>query len=151
VGSFTSKWLSSRSKIAFLSVGVTPTVPMPWMLEWPRIGCRPAPGRPTIRRISASWAMACTVAAPWRWCVTPIVQANTARLLSAYWAAMSRISRCDTPDFRAMSSQERASSRAASAGQSVQCRFRNSSSTIGSPAALRGFAACISRSRFMIP
>jgi len=121
------------------------------MLEWPRIGCRPAPGRPTIRRIRARAAIACTVAAPWRWCVTPIVQANTVRCDAAYCAAMSSISRRDTPAFRTISSQERASSRAASSGQPVQCRVKNSSSMIGSPAAFRGWTACISRSRFMIP
>ena len=33
---------SSRSRIACLSFGVTPTEPMPCTLEWPRIGSRPA-------------------------------------------------------------------------------------------------------------
>ena len=152
VGSLTPKWLSSRSKIAFLSVGVTPTVPIPWMLECPRIGCSPAPGRPTIRRMSARLAIACTVAAPWRWCVTPIVQAKTARFDSAYCAAIASICARSTPDFATISSQERLSSRAASCGQPVAWCSRKSSSTIGSPAAFPlGARAASSRSRFIRP
>ena len=50
----------SRSKIASLSFGVTPTEPMPCTFEWPRIGISPQPGRPTMPRSRARLAIACT-------------------------------------------------------------------------------------------
>ena len=60
VGSRTPKCDCSRSKTASFSFGVTPTEPMPCTFEWPRIGSNPACGRPTMPRISARLAIACT-------------------------------------------------------------------------------------------
>ena len=44
VGSFTPKWLCSRSKTACLRFGATPIEPIPCTFEWPRIGSNPQPG-----------------------------------------------------------------------------------------------------------
>ena len=46
------------------AAGVTPTDPMPCTLEWPRIGNSPACGFPTIPRMRARLAIACTLATP---------------------------------------------------------------------------------------
>ena len=65
VGSFTLKCDCRRSKIASLSLGETPTEPMPWTFEWPRMGISPQPGRPTMPRSSARLPIAWTLLTPW--------------------------------------------------------------------------------------
>ncbi len=57
---------SRRVSIACLSAGVTPTVPTPCTLLWPRIGMRPACGRPIMPRNNARLAIICTFSTPCR-------------------------------------------------------------------------------------
>ena len=88
---------SSRARIAFLSAGVTPTDPMPCTLLCPRIGSRPALGRPIIPRSSARLAIICTFSTPCRWCVMPIVHPITTLVADMYISATRAIVSRGTP------------------------------------------------------
>ena len=96
---------SSRSRIACLRTGVTPTDPMPCTLLCPRIGIRPAWGRPIMPRSRARLAIICTFSTPCRWCVIPIVQPITTLLADMYISATRAIVSRGTPALVSISSQ----------------------------------------------
>ena len=61
------------------SSGTQPTSAPPWTPEWPRIGVRPAPGRPASPRARPTLTSARIVSTPWACWVSPIDQTKWAR------------------------------------------------------------------------